>query len=1498
MEEEFITVHLKNNGFPSLCIENPEFRFAASSVPRLREAVSAHLGRQLSPEAFVLAAFDGDVLAQVSERDEKSLLRNGASLFICPVEEDGWDRSGRKRRNNLGEQGMMSTERERREALRLKREAIEQERAKMEDEKREQLKRAEELEREERELQLEEEEEKNHLKRDHEEECADDFVQGDWGYKELQGVPPFEVILTLMREYCKQFGRVAFLYFMARKAGVLYDQSARKDSRRDDDDVVLCDADLTESELQQQDLEGWFRSWWCNDLNTMKKIGIAVSLNLRFAEILSLRRQENYRGNLLPDVDVALDYQFEHAYEDRLVFPTAKNSILVFPSSACHRAGSVVGLDDYIQNFHSAFCKSNPRCLKEDALTSMLKLEPKDGCCRTCGIIVHPDLINCESCANGYNIFENCVFVFCLSCGSSSKLSDSRDGHCNICDDPMPMNPFILVEELKTYRMIAHFIANSLPEDLLRQIDVDRQACVIFTSEDWNKQFDKFYKKFDDWSKFWRSMEVTIPMKDPASQLKLKFKGDVSGITSRSCKVISKKNLVVVDSQDCSNAVASLTRTQAEGNSESDSSDESDDDTRPSQKGFEKLSVFLDYAISLRLANIRHHSTVSTALLNATEHNSVAEELPILTVLRKQSPMALLQMLMEAPLVLKRDQLQGIASLHLAVANFVKVQPDDVAKALKKECLLSLPQTLLETYWITSASHLEMMYLGIVSNVVAEQAKERLIQLFGEFAKTNGVGSLIRMMFRLPFHYHIAPSEMHDFEGISSQIYRLAVALGGSFLLSVNYGKAFGHWFLSCNYALNDHNALATDFFQSEQLLDKLQQQPSDKHLRVTPWDADFCIVVHGKLRDGPGWLVEYCHKSGKRSKKHALSGSILGNYKQLLQEVSKKLMETCVCKEFGKAEGRCLTILANEIAESYGDNRLEIPEVSYFGVQEVPKGRKVVVLSEDVILDQRNGEMISCKNVAFASKFLSDKYRRIFVNESLDVNNLKQNESLTGWVNLWKARHNGIHLAELIVLIAHFAMIVKRGTDKEKFSVVLSGESDSGKTALMEFFSQMIGFNGSVIMDQITPSTAKEQLDRLSCFPVFVNDPKESSRSFEVVRNHIVSVYDSTSSEKKVGSLSSMTVARGYFVVSVNDHADKRERGKNGVLETLLGIETSITNRLLLIPVTSIPPGNVRSAGLESQARPSSVGFLQDILRIAAATEMETQRFGTVHELHSRTARMWPNLLYYMEQVGRCAGLTEPEMRKVDQYVWQEMFPLAKKFQGAGVSFNEMTKEFIRCLRADFFSEFPLCAATFLEENRFGVDLSNPKPFIFRNNSQHMKTDTKFWFRLDEYLKYVLKQHHGLSLGFAKMIAEGDMKTFELFLRDRGILLKNLKESRWDFEQKYKTRDEEPKSSRFDLLNLSPNELEKFTPKDRLPGNISIYLFFVERLLLTFSKMKRLITNWKPASKSRCQLQRQPRKQSSQAATIPQVAIILETQMCLFLLPRRRTLCTPTIAF
>jgi hypothetical protein len=48
----------------------------------------------------------------------------------------------------------------------------------------------------------------------------------------------------------------------------------------------------------------------------------------------------------------------------------------------------------------------------------------------------------------------------------------------------------------------------------------------------------------------------------------------------------------------------------------------------------------------------------------------------------------LLQMLMEAPLVLKRDRIQGLASFHLAVANFIKVQPDHIANAQGMLCLL------------------------------------------------------------------------------------------------------------------------------------------------------------------------------------------------------------------------------------------------------------------------------------------------------------------------------------------------------------------------------------------------------------------------------------------------------------------------------------------------------------------------------------------------------------------------------------------------------------------------------------------------------------------------------------------------------------------------------------------------------------------------------------------------------------------------------------------
>jgi hypothetical protein len=1061
MEGERITVRLENGGFPSLRIEEPEFQFLASAVRRLRELVSAHLGGQLSSEEFVLSTFDGNSMVQLSDNDEKTLLRNQASLVICPVEDD---QSGRKRRKNMEEREKISTERERREALRLKREAIEQERVRIEDLNKE-------LEREELELQ-EEEAKKNHLKRDHEDECGDDFDKSDWGYKESQGVPPFESVVLLMREFCKLFGRVAFLYLMARKAGVLYDHSARKDSRHDDDEVVLYDdTDLTESEVQQRELEGWFRSWWCNDLNTMKKIGIAVSLSLDFAEILSLGRQRNFRESASADLDAALDYQFGHAYEDRLISPTEKNCILVFSSSVCHRAGCVVGLDDYIQNFHSIFCKSDPACLTEDALMHMLKLDAKDGCCWTCGIVVHPDLINCERCANRYNSLENCVFVFCLSCGCSSKLSDCRGGHCNICDNPMP-DPSVLVENLKSFRQIAHFIVNSLPEGLLRQIDVNRQACVKFTGEDWKTQFNKFYRKFDDWSKFWRCMEVTIPMKDPTSKLKLKFKGDVSGITSRSCQMISKKPVVVVDSQPCSDAVASLTRVN--GNGENDLVDDDDSiecEVDVAQTAFETLSVFLDYAVSIRLANLRHHSAaVSTELLNATEDTYIGEERLILSVLRKLSPMSLLQMLMEAPLVLKRDQMQGLASLHLAVANFIKAQPDDIAKALKNECLFSLPRTILESEWKSSASHLETIYLGVVSNVVAEKAKERLIQLFGEFAKSNGVGNLIRMMFRLPFYYHFGPPiDMEDFAGIANHIYRLALALVGNVLLSVEYGRAFGRWFMSCNFALNDHSALATAgsaCFHSEVLLQQLQQQPSDKHLRVTPWLANFCMVVRRKLRNGQGWLVEYCHKNGKRSKPCQLSGLVMGSYMKLKQEASMRLMETCACK-FGPSEGACLVILADEIAESYGENGLEIPVfdlVRYFGVQKfssLPNDRDVVVvLSEDVILDRRNGEMIPSKNVEYADKFLDHKFRPSFAKESLDeLKRLKPNESLCGWVNRWKDRYGGVHLPELIVLVAHFAMVLKRDTaHKEKFSVVLSGESDSGKTALMEFFAQMIG--------------------------------------------------------------------------------------------------------------------------------------------------------------------------------------------------------------------------------------------------------------------------------------------------------------------------------------------------------------------------------------------------------------------------------------------------------
>jgi hypothetical protein len=356
--------------------------------------------------------------------------------------------------------------------------------------------------------------------------------------------------------------------------------------------------------------------------------------------------------------------------------------------------------------------------------------------------------------------------------------------------------------------------------------------------------------------------------------------------------------------------------------------------------------------------------------------------------------------------------------------------------------------------------------------------------------------------------------------------------------------------------------------------------------------------------------------------------------------------------------------------------------------------------------------------------------------------------------------------------------------------------------------------------MNQITPPIAKELLEMFSSFPVFVNDPKEKSLSFKVVLDHVISIYDSSANVKMSGSQLLTTVGRGYFVISVNDHADKRERGGGnvkGVVETLLGTETSIANRLLVIPVTRIPHGNVGESGLEIRTLPSCIGFIQDVLRIAAATKEGTKKFAEkVRGLHSRTERMWPHLLYYVEQVGRCAGLTELEMRRVEEYVWNEMFPIAKKFQAAEVSFFEMTRELVQCLRADFFSEFPLSAENFLQEKRFGGDLSNSKPFIFRNKSHQINTDGKFWFRLDEYLKFVLKQHRGLSLGFAKMISEGDLKPFELFLREHGVLLKDVKQNRWDSEQKYKTQKNEEERFRWNLLDLNSHVVGKCVPKGK----------------------------------------------------------------------------------
>lgn len=440
----------------------------------------------------------------------------------------------------------------------------------------------------------------------------------------------------------------------------------------------------------------------------------------------------------------------------------------------------------------------------------------------------------------------------------------------------------------------------------------------------------------------------------------------------------------------------------------------------------------------------------------------------------------------------------------------------------------------------------------------------------------------------------------------------------------------------------------------------------------IVPKNGNYSITVRGWWEGSGDLCVDLALIADpSRMKRNLMLKAKILQTQNLLDNWATDSLGIPCSSKFTKKDG--LRQEATTIATTF-DGRPTPKKLACFGRQEVD-GDNIFALSEDIVLSQETGENIAGECLFELDSSMLKKAPIIPLpntnkrrNSSLsDVESSSEGQprfasknALKEWIQCWNKQFNGVHLAELIVGIAHAAMCMKRLDRKP--SLIYFGTSDCGKTQLMSYLAEMFGFDGgNAMLSSVTEAALWDRLHYLSGLPTFCNDAKWETKQIKVLKDHIIPVYDGTAH-----SVSGNTrQANGYVVASLNDKRDS-VKGEDGPLEKLLDQESN-WNRLVLCPVRDLTgervtvPANWRPS---VNAVPSSA-VLKQLLSIpmvmAGSAECEVladQRFP------GRLGEIFADLSFYVEEICDIAKLTKKQIAEVEMFMEENMVDAINNYQ------------------------------------------------------------------------------------------------------------------------------------------------------------------------------------------------------------------------------------------
>ncbi len=649
----------------------------------------------------------------------------------------------------------------------------------------------------------------------------------------------------------------------------------------------------------------------------------------------------------------------------------------------------------------------------------------------------------------------------------------------------------------------------------------------------------------------------------------------------------------------------------------------------------------------------------------------------------------------------------------------------------------------LEMVWILAATQLPHTVYRPINKIAANSNRREAFVEFQKISDGYGPAACVWMLvFGIPCWYFeeaevprwvCTKEKRAQFLKLAMQccvlIRRVAVCLGLSPLVEPQFLYARRKW---------------------SQTVCALVELPEDEldAAKIQPTNANYYIIVRGrrdeKAAKKSDFVVDIFHLPTNRwYKNFDLSRKELSRGTRLNDWASKIVGRACSSNDFDSKSG--FVVKATTIMDRI-DRCIPVPErAAVYGRQKLASGRSVYVLSKDVMLDMDTGDLISDAFLPeFNERLLNLEFRPTHVDK-------QTSPSLKEWVSRWNAHYKGLHVAELVVTIAHCAMCMKMTC--EKSILVLGGRSDNGKTTLLKFVAEIFGFEKSeiTILGSVNNVGLWERLEPLSGMPIFCNDARANRETLNVVKENAVACYDGTGS-----AIHNKTkLANGFLVLSLNDKSDSKD-GADGALEQLMQMESD-RNRYLLCPVRKIPEGmTVTSIERMVDPLPSSTGAIREMLMISQPRKTDLPS----SKVPGRIGRQLQLLWYYVEKVAAAAQLTDEIREEVKLFCEVDMVRMARDLQ---LQDELLVDEFCKAVVNRFF------------ENGKLVEWERRKSLCGRDKNDKYEcaiiqknTETTFHVRISELFKEVV-EHTAISSTWKSAVED--------VLRLKNILCELLEE-------------------------------------------------------------------------------------------------------------------------